>query len=116
MEKSQYKNSKRVSRHKRIRAKVTGTSERPRLCVFRSNRYLYVQLIDDTTGKTLASGDTRKSEGKTLMEKATNLGKQVAERATTAGIKSVVFDRGGFRYQGTIAALADSAREGGLSF
>jgi large subunit ribosomal protein L18 len=116
MEKSQYKNNKRISRHKRIRAKISGTTERPRLSVFRSNRYLYVQVIDDTTGKTLASGDTRKSEGKTLIEKSASLGKEVAEKAISHGVKSVVFDRGGFRYQGTIAALANAARESGLSF
>ncbi len=116
MEKTQYKNTKRVSRHKRIRAKISGTASRPRLSVYRSNRYLYVQLIDDVTGKTLASGDTRKETGKTLSEKATSLGNKVSEKAKTLGLTEVVFDRGGFRYQGTIAALAEAARAGGLKF
>lgn len=116
MEKTQYKKAKRVSRHKRIRAKVSGSLERPRLAIFRSNRFIYAQLIDDTTGKTLAALDTRKVEGKTLTERAIEVGKSIAEKAKTADIKAVVFDRGGFRYQGAIAALAEAAREKGLVF
>ena len=116
MEKSQYKQSKRVVRHNRIRAKVSGTAERPRLAVFRSNRFVYAQLIDDVAGKTIAAVDTRKQKGATLSERATAVGTAIAETAKKAGLTEVVFDRGGFRYQGTIAALADAARAGGLKF
>ena len=116
MEKSQYKNKQRISRHKRIRAKVSGTAERPRLAIFRSNRYIYAQLIDDEAGKTIASVDSRKLSGKTLTERAVNVGTEVAVKAKAAGLTEVVFDRGGFRYQGAVAALADGARIGGLGF
>lgn len=116
MEKSQYKQSKRVVRHNRIRAKVSGTAERPRLAVFRSNRFVYAQLIDDVAGKTIAAVDTRKQKGATLSERATAVGTAMAETAKKAGLTEVVFDRGGFRYQGTIAALADAARAAGLKF
>lgn len=116
MEKTQYKNTKRVSRHNRIRAKVSGTSERPRLAVFRSNRFVYAQLIDDLAGKTLAATDSRKVEGKTLTERAAGVGADIATKAKALGIGTVVFDRGGFRYQGTVASLADGARNGGLIF
>lgn len=116
MEKSQYKNTKRITRHNRIRAKVSGTAERPRLAVFRSNRFVYVQLVDDTLGKTLAASDSRKVEGKTLTERAGSVGIDIAKKAKALGVNSVVFDRGGFRYQGAVASLADSAREGGLQF
>jgi len=95
MEKSQYKNSKRVSRHKRIRAKISGTTTRPRLAVFRSNRFVYAQLIDDTTGKTLVASDTRKQEGKTLVERSVSLGTEVAKKAKTAGINDRRFGRCG---------------------
>ncbi|USN87492.1 MAG: 50S ribosomal protein L18 [Candidatus Nomurabacteria bacterium] len=116
MEKTQYKNTKRASRHNRIRAKVTGTAERPRLAVFRSNRFIYAQLINDVTGKTLAAADSRKVEGKTLTERANAVGTVIAKKAKEAGVEKVVFDRGGYRYQGTVASLADSARAGGLVF
>jgi large subunit ribosomal protein L18 len=116
MEKTQYKTTKRVSRHNRIRAKISGTAERPRLAIFRSNRFVYAQLIDDVTGKTLAASDSRKAEGKTLTERSASVGVDVAKKAKAIGVNTVVFDRGGFRYQGAIAALADSARSGGLSF
>lgn len=116
MEKTQYKQIKRVSRHNRIRAKVSGTAERPRLAVFRSNRFVYAQLIDDVAGKTLAAVDTRSQKGATLTERSIAVGAAMADKAKTAGVKEVVFDRGGFRYQGTIAALADAARTGGLVF
>lgn len=116
MEKTQYKKSKRVSRHKRIRAKVSGSASRPRLAIFRSNRFVYAQLIDDAIGKTLAAVDTRAVAGKTLTERAVAVGKTIADKAQSTGIKEVVFDRGGFRYQGAIAALADSARAAGLVF
>jgi len=94
-------------RHNRIRAKVTGTPARPRLCVYKSNRYLEAQVIDDTVGKTLVSGK---------MDDAGKLGKEIALRAKEKGITAVVFDRGGFRYTGRIAQLADAARKGGLDF
>lgn len=97
----------RKRRHKRIRAKVRGTPERPRLCVYRSNRYLEAQLIDDTTGRTLVAGK---------MDDAQKLGLEIAKRAKGAGIERVVFDRGGFRYTGRIATLAEAARQGGLGF
>lgn len=107
---------KRAARHKRIRARVIGTATKPRLAVFRSNQYLYAQLIDDSTGKTLAAVDSRKATGKNNSEKATFVGQELATKAKKAGIEEVVFDRGGFRYQGSIAALADAARESGLKF
>lgn len=116
MEKSQYKNEKRVVRHNRIRAKVSGTAERPRLAIFRSNRFVYAQLIDDVAGKTLAAADTRTITAGTMTEKATAIGTEIAKKAKAAGVSSVVFDRGGFRYQGAIAALADAARAEGLAF
>ena len=116
MEKTQYKQTKRVARHNRIRAKVSGTAERPRLAIFRSNRFVYAQLIDDVAGKTLAAVDSRSQKGATLTERSVAVGTEIAEKAKAAGIKTVVFDRGGFRYQGNIAALADAARNGGLAF
>ncbi len=94
-------------RHNRIRAKVQGTPERPRLCVYKSNRFLEAQVIDDTKGVTLVAGK---------MDDAVKLGLHIASRAKAAGISKVVFDRGGFRYTGSIAALAAAAREGGLEF
>jgi len=110
------KNSQRIRRHARIRARVIGTEAKPRLAVFRSNRFLYAQLINDETGKTLVSADSRKSTAKTKSEQATEVGTMIAEGAKKAGITTVVFDRGGFRYQGNIAALAEGARKGGLTF
>ncbi len=115
MEKSQYKQAKRAGRHARIRAKVTGTAERPRLAVFKSNNFVYAQLIDDTKGVTVAASDSRTHKG-TRGEGAVVVGADIATKAKAAGITTVVFDRGGFRYQGVIAALADSARAGGLAF
>src|SRR3990167_4869387 len=94
-------------RHKRIRAKVKGTSERPRLAVYKSNRYLEAQIIDDTIGKTIFSAK---------MKEASKLGSEIAKRAKEKGIDKVVFDRGGFRYTGSIAVLADAARKGGVEF
>ncbi len=116
MEKSQYKVEKRVVRHNRIRAKVSGTATRPRLAVYRSNKYVYAQLIDDAAGKTLAAADSRQVAGATLTERAKAVGVDIAGKAKAAKITEVVFDRGGFRYQGAVAALADGAREGGLGF
>jgi large subunit ribosomal protein L18 len=110
----------RRRRHLRVRKKVEGTATRPRLVVNRSSRHVFVQLVDDTVGKTLASASTMEqalratSDDKTA--KAREVGKLVAERAKAAGVSTVVFDRGGNRYAGRIAALADGAREGGLEF
>ena len=115
--------SKKDSRQKvryAIRKKVSGTSEKPRLAVFRSNKQIYAQLIDDVAGNTItaASSKDKSLEGKkvTKLEQATIVGKLIADSAKTAGIDTVVFDRGGFLYHGRIKALADSAREAGLKF
>lgn len=102
-------------RHKRLRSKISGTTERPRLAVYRSNTAIYAQLVDDVTGKTLASADSRKEKG-TPFEKAKAVGNGIAKKAEALKVTEVVFDRGGFKYQGSIAALADAAREGGLKF
>ena len=114
--KSQQKTAARTARHARIRARVIGSAERPRLAVFRSNKFLYAQLIDDSAEKTLAAADTRGSKAATPKERATELGKTVAELAKKAKVDTVVFDRGGFLYAGAIKAFADSARENGLVF
>ena len=112
----------RVKKHKRIRNRFAGTAERPRLAVFRSNNHMYAQIIDDTVGNTLVSASTLQKEVKAELEKTNNvdaaayLGKVIAQRALEKGIKEVVFDRGGFIYQGKIQALADAAREAGLEF
>lgn len=106
---------KRVRRQVRIRAKISGTHERPRMAVFKSNRALSVQLIDDVKGVTLLSGTTRGMKGKPLAN-AKVLGAQIASQAKEKKITKVVFDRGGFSYTGNIAAVADGAREGGLTF
>jgi large subunit ribosomal protein L18 len=108
----------RVKRHRRVRKKVSGTTERPRLAVFRSNRHIYAQVIDDTTGRTIAAASTAEAElrsGSTAtVDAAKAVGQLVGERAKAAGISRVVFDRGGFRYHGRIAALCDGARAAGL--
>jgi large subunit ribosomal protein L18 len=116
MEKSQYKVHMREVRHKRLRSKISGTNARPRLAVSRSNTAIYAQLIDDVAGKTLGAADSRKEKVGTGVEKAKAVGVAIAIKAKAAGITEVVFDRGGNRYQGSIAALADAAREGGLKF
>ena len=108
--------TKRQSRHNRIRAKVSGTPERPRLSVFRSNKAIYVQVIDDVAAHTLVATDTRQSKAKTQLERAKETGAIIAKLAKDKGIESVVFDRGGFLYAGSIKALAEGAREGGLTF
>lgn len=115
MKTTQYKAAKRGVRHRRIRARVIGTATRPRLAVYRSNAAIYAQLIDDERGHTLAAVDSRKESG-SKKEAATAVGAEIAKQAKAAGITAVVFDRGGFRYQGTIAMLADAARDGGLTF
>ncbi|HPA35010.1 MAG TPA: 50S ribosomal protein L18 [Chitinophagales bacterium] len=99
----------------RIRKKVTGTTERPRLCIFRSNSEIYAQIIDDTTRKTLVSVSSLKTTG-TKTERAKAVGAAIAEKAKAAGINNVVFDRNGFLYHGRVKALADGARENGLQF
>lgn len=114
--KSQQKAAARVNRHNRLRHKVSGTAVRPRLAVYKSNVAIYAQLIDDEAGKTIAAADSRKESKGTLIEKAKAVGAVMATKAGAAKITEVVFDRGGFRYQGVIAALADGAREGGLKF
>ena len=112
----------RAKKHMRIRNRFSGTAERPRLAVFRSNNHMYAQIIDDTVGNTLVSASTLEKEIKAELEKTNNvdaaayLGTVIAKRAIEKGIKEVVFDRGGFIYQGKIAALADAAREAGLEF
>ena len=112
----------RVKKHNRMRNHLNGTTERPRLAVFRSNNHMYAQIIDDTVGNTLVAASTLEKEVKAELEKTNNvdaaayLGTVIAKRALEKGIKTVVFDRGGFIYQGKIAALADAAREAGLEF
>jgi large subunit ribosomal protein L18 len=109
----------RQRRHQRVRKQVHGTAVRPRLAVFRSNRYIYAQVIDDEAGTTLCAASSREASlaGKTLtVETAAEVGKLVAARASDAGITEVVFDRGGNRFHGRVKALADAAREGGLKF
>ena len=112
----------RKKKHMRIRNRLSGTTTRPRLAVFRSNNHMYAQIIDDTVGNTLAAASTLEKEVKTELEKTNNveaaayLGKVIAKRAKDKGITEVVFDRGGFLYHGKIAALAEAAREAGLVF
>jgi large subunit ribosomal protein L18 len=109
---------KRLRRRRRVRAKVRGTAERPRLSVFRSNRGVNVQLIDDVAGRTLAAVNWTEPDLKGLqsMEQAKRVGELIAERGKAAGIETVVFDRGGYQYHGRVKALAEGAREGGLRF
>jgi len=109
------KTIKRAVRHKRIRAKVIGTAARPRLAIFRSNRFVSAQLIDDDKGHTLAQAHGREFKGAQSLQAAA-VGKAIAERAKTAGVTAVVFDRGGYSYAAQVRALADAAREGGLTF
>ena len=112
----------RVKKHNRMRNRFAGTAERPRLAVFRSNNHMYAQIIDDTVGKTLVAASTLEKDVKAELEKtndvaaAAYLGTVIAKRALENGIKTVVYDRGGFIYQGKIKALAEAAREAGLEF
>jgi len=116
------KRDQRARRHRRIRGRVTGTAERPRLNVYRSHSHIYAQVIDDTRGHTLVAASTLDAglrpqlDEKTKLEEAKLVGRLVAERALAAGVTQVVFDRGGYKYHGRIQALADAAREGGLKF
>lgn len=122
MVKKESRQKVRVKKHKKIRNRFSGTTERPRLAVFRSNNHMYAQIIDDTVGKTLVAASTLEKDVKAELEKTNNvdaaayLGKIIAKKAMDKGITTVVFDRGGFIYQGKIAALADAAREAGLVF
>lgn len=112
------KRTKQQSRqriHKRVRKNIKGTTERPRLSVYRSNKSIYCQVIDDVKGETIASASSAQAGG-AGMEQAVAVGKLIAEKAIAAGVKAVVFDRGGYLYHGRVKALADSAREGGLQF
>ena len=112
----------RVNKHRKLRNRFSGTAERPRLAVFRSNNHMYAQIIDDTVGNTLVSASTLDKDVKAEIEKTNNvdaaayLGKVIAKKAVEKGINTVVFDRGGFIYQGKIKALAEAAREAGLEF
>ena len=112
-------NAQRKKRHKRVRGKISGTSERPRLNVFRSEKHIYAQIIDDTKGVTLFSASSLEKDFKgsgSNKEGAQKVGKEVAERAVKGGIENVVFDRGGCIYHGRVKELAEAAREGGLKF
>ena len=113
------RNAERIRRHKRVRRKISGTAECPRLCVFRSNSNIYVQVIDDVKAVTLAQASTLDKEVKTKhsnKEAAKEVGTLIAKRALEKNIKTVVFDRGGYIYHGVVKELADAAREGGLEF
>jgi len=103
-------------RKARIRAKISGTAERPRLAIFKSHKYIYAQVIDDTRGHTLVSTDTKKITGKTPLERAAALGTDIAKKAVAAKITKVVFDRAGYLYAGKIKTVAEAARTGGLEF
>jgi large subunit ribosomal protein L18 len=109
--------ARRLKRRRRVRAKVRGSAERPRISVFRSNRGVFVQLIDDDAGRTLASVNWTESELRSLgrMDQAKRAGALLAERATAAGVQTAVFDRGGYQYHGRVRAIAEGAREGGLN-
>lgn len=111
------KEARRLRRRRRVRAKVSGTAERPRVAVFRSNRGIFAQVIDDLAGHTIASVQWTEAELRDLskMEQATAAGKLLAERAKAAGIDTVVFDRGGYQYHGRVKAFAEAVREGGLT-
>ena len=119
MIKKESRNSARLKRHMRIRTNLSGTAQKPRMCVFRSNKYIYVQIIDDVAGKTLAQASTLDKEVKTKhanKEAAKEVGALIAKRALDKKIESVVFDRGGYIYHGVVKELAEAAREGGLKF
>ena len=110
--------ARRLKRRRRVRAKVRGSAERPRISVFRSNRGLFAQLVDDDSGRTLASVSWTEADlrGLKRMEQAKRLGELLAQRASEAGVQDAVFDRGGYQYHGRVQALAEGAREGGLRF
>jgi len=112
------KTEHRARIRRRIRAKVAGTAERPRLSVFRSNKFIYAQVIDDQAGRTLAAASSREADlaGGARVERSKAVGERVAERAKAAGVEAVVFDRGGYRFHGNVRALAEGARGAGLQF
>ena len=112
------KPQKRLRRRRRVRARIRGSADRPRLSVYRSNRGVFAQLIDDDAGRTVASASWTESELRKLdsMEQAKRVGQLLAERGKAAGIETCVFDRGGYRFHGRVAAIAEGAREGGLKF
>lgn len=117
--KKKTKRVKRNRRHKRVRAKIFGTEKKPRLCVFRSNKHIYAQLIDDEKGRTLAVAsdlELNKKNKMTKKEKAYEVGKLIAQKVQTKKIKRIVFDRGGYKYHGRVKEIAKGAREGGLEF
>ena len=122
MFKKRDRNEVRVIRHERVRKKISGTPERPRLCVYRSNAHIYAQIIDDEVGNTLVAASTLDAEirgelsEKTKTEAASLVGELIGKRALEKGVKQVVFDRGGYLYTGRVAALADGARKAGLDF
>jgi len=107
---------KRKRRHARVRSKISGTTQRPRLTVFRSNKNIYAQIIDDTTSTTLAQADDTKSTSGSKVDRATAVGKAIAEKAKALNIDAIVFDRSGYLYAGRVKALAEAARVGGLNF
>jgi large subunit ribosomal protein L18 len=109
------KNVLRARRHARVRARIIGSAVRPRLAVFRSNRFISAQLIDDAAGKTIAAAHGREFKGPASVQ-AKGVGETLAKKATAVGITAIVFDRAGYRYAGQVKALADAAREGGLTF
>jgi large subunit ribosomal protein L18 len=118
---AKHKRDARIRRHARVRKQVRGTAERPRLAVFRSNKHISAQVIDDLQGRTIAAASTveptvRSGDGTGNVEAARKVGELVAQRAREAGVSTVVFDRGGFLYQGRVAAVADAARDAGLEF
>ena len=122
MIKKESRNVARLKRHLRIRSTLSGTAQKPRMCVFRSNKYIYVQIIDDTVGNTLAAASTKEKnmianlKSTSNIEAAEFLGKEIAKRALEKGIENVVFDRGGYAYHGKVKALAEEARSAGLKF
>jgi large subunit ribosomal protein L18 len=116
MNKSQFKKEKRERRQKRIRSTISGTADRPRLSVAKTNTALYLQIIDDATGKTIVAASTRDVKGKTGVERAHAAGIELAKKAVAKDVKAVVFDRGGNIYTGKVKAVAEGAREGGLTF
>ena len=116
MKKLNLKADSRARRHARIRARISGTKEMPRLSIFKSNRHMYAQLIDDVSGATIIGLSSEKAVGKNMTEKSKDLGKMIAKEALAKKISKIAFDRGGFKYTGKIKLFADSAREGGLKF
>ncbi len=116
MKKNTSKSNSRTRRHARIRSKISGTTDMPRLSIFRSNKFISAQIIDDSKGVTLAGVHSRDIKGKTMMERSEKLGAAIAEKAIAKNVKKVVFDRGGFIYTGNVKAVADGARKAGLEF